>query len=135
MTGITEQEMKDVLQVVGVENTDTSLFTDETINDAAAHDSDATDISEYRHASIYLLFENLAGSGPSQVRVTEFNGNSSVQGEENYWDVTDISEGDEITIPVPEEFAGSHIKVRLENKDGDPTTNYCDVTTILLSKS
>lgn len=111
------------------------LFSGETIGDGNVHSSPVKDISKYRHASLYVKLHHFEGSGPSQVRVTENAGDSSVQGEETYWDITDITDGDEIILPIEDEFATTHIQVDVENKDGDPTNDYCDIDMKVFSKS
>lgn len=112
-----------------------TLFTDETLDDAVEHTSSVFDLSKYRNASVYLKFHTEVGAGASQIKVRIYAGNDTVQGEAYYWDITDIAEDDEIVIPLPDTLSSTHIKVSLENEDGDPTSNYYDVDGELFGKS
>lgn len=113
----------------------TTAFSGYTIDDGDEHKSDAIDVSGYKHLAVLAKFENFVGTGPDQVRVTIYTGDSTDHGENTYWDVTNISADDVITLPLEDEVSETSLKVSIENKDGSPTSNYCDVTVKVFSKS
>lgn len=110
------------------------IFTNETMNDALEHDSSVGDMSRFRNIGLYVEFSSLTATIPSQIRVTLLTGDATNRGVQEYWDIVDIS-AIGITLNVEDDIPTTHIQIRLENKDSNPTVNYCDISVIAYIKT
>lgn len=110
-----------------------NVFTDFTIDDNNEHSGvedgsgDISNICSARHLSLYIKFIDNGNSVPSSVRLRLYTGDDEKLGLSDYWDITDITLGDEIQIPIDYDVAPEYIKVTVENLDGSPDSNNCDV--------
>lgn len=125
---------QDIEATIG--QTKSTAFSSYTVDDGDEHESSLVDITGYKHLMLLVKFGTFVGSGPDQVRVTLYTGDSDDQGEVSYWDITDISSTDPpAVLPVDEEVSTTKVKVSIENKDASPAANYADVTVKVFEKS